>query len=147
MHHCKRTKLKVSDLNMGFEMFNVQVIILLFLRNSIYSQKKEYFIIKKIFGYLNNESYKYNRIKFHETNDRILSQFKTDFYEVNDELVELKLSKMSLKNEYSQNAGLIGKWLISNGHILDSEQKFQNDISGKSYCLFEIKNIRLNLFK
>jgi len=88
-------------------------------------------VIKKTFGYLNNESYKYKKIKFHETNDRILSQFKTNFYEVNDELVELKLSKMTLVNENNQNNGLVGKWLISNGHILDSEQRFQNDITGK----------------
>lgn len=69
----------------------------------------------------------YKIIKTDEINDKILNQFKSKFFELNDTVIELNLEE---KDAIEKNENVLhGNWFVVNGNSVDYRNN-ANDPNG-----------------
>ena len=85
---------------------------------------------------MSKEPYEYSIINSNDIDDKLLNQFKSNFYELKDEIIELKLpnehGSMRLLEDFcssEKSNKLYGSWIIVNGNFVkpnDFEQIKEN---------------------
>lgn len=89
--------------------------------------------MKKTYGYGTTEPLSYQIIKTDDLNDKVLNQFKSKFFELNDPIVELKLREKKLPEEKEHI--LHGNWFVVNGSSADYRNN-ENNSNGKRMNLY-----------
>ena len=84
---------------------------------------------KKTFGYSNKEPFKYNILNSNDFDDKILKNFKTNFFELDNDFVQLNLPDDNAQNlnnivdNESCYKSIHGKWIVVNGNNVKYESK------------------------
>lgn len=80
---------------------------------------------------MSKEPLKFNTVNTDDLNDKVLNHFKTKLFELNDEIIDLKLQddEETLNNDKTDIEKLHGNWLIVNGNQIKSNKQSPNSTS------------------